>query len=270
MILILGWKTYTYHECAITCNSPISWKMVAKCRSFTLHEKQAAVYVAEVYVPTVPILSGQSRYYYLNPTSRPLVLESLVCPAISEHSNCHSNFVYDACTHTTQALQSEAGLSGPRVCENLDIDSKVRRLARVCGMAEGGRRRKTVAHGDDPSPETKRRKNVSSSVVGHQPTMALKRATEVQLMRDAHTVASTSIFLTVEKIMSRNTSAHLVTERQCALVKALQISAVSLHLNLLNKALKLKLDGLCSSQSTMSHFWQVIMLLSSLRKCSPT
>ena len=88
------------------------------------------------------------------------------------------------------------------------------------------------------------KESVSSSVVGHQPTMALERATEVQLMRDAHTVASTSIFLMMEKMMSRNTSAHLVTEWQCALVKALQISAVSLHLNLLNKALKLKLDGL--------------------------
>ena len=131
--------------------------MVAKCSS-TLHEKQAAVYVAEAYLPTVPILSGQSQYYYLNPTSRPLALESLICPAISEHSNCHTNFVYDACAHTTQVLQSEAGLSGPRVCKNPEIDSKVQRLARVCGMAEGGRRRKTVAHGDDPSPETKQRK----------------------------------------------------------------------------------------------------------------
>ena len=109
------------------------------------------------------------------------------------------------------------------------------------------------------------RESVSSSVVGHQPTMALERATEVQLMRDAHTVASTSIFLTVETTMSRNMSAHQVTERQCALVKALQISATSLHLNLLKKALKLKLDGPCSSQSTMSHFWQVITLLSSLK-----
>ena len=113
------------------------------------------------------------------------------------------------------------------------------------------------------------RESVSSSVVGHQPTMALERATEVQLMRDSHTVASTSIFLMVEKKMSRNTSAHLVTEWQCALVKALQISAASLHLNLLKKALKLKLDWLCSSQSTMSHFWQVITLLSSLRKMFP-
>ena len=32
------------------------------------------------YLPTVPIWSGQSQYYYLNPTSRPLALESLVCP----------------------------------------------------------------------------------------------------------------------------------------------------------------------------------------------
>ena len=112
------------------------------------------------------------------------------------------------------------------------------------------------------------REGVSSSVVGYQPTMALERARVVQLMRGAHTVASTSIFLKVEKTMSRNTSAHLVTERQCALVKALQISAASLHLNLLKKALNLKLDGLCSSQSTMSHFWQVITLLSSLRKFS--
>ena len=79
------------------------------------------------YLPTVPIWSGQSRYYYLNPTSRLLALESPVCP---EHSNCHTHFVYDACAHTTQALQSEAGLSGPRVRENPEIDSKVRRLAR--------------------------------------------------------------------------------------------------------------------------------------------
>ena len=43
---------------------------------------------------------------------------------------------------------------------------------------------------------------VSSSVVGYQPTMALERARVVQLMRDAHTVASTSIFLKVEKTMS--------------------------------------------------------------------
>ena len=110
------------------------------------------------YLPTVPIWSGQSRYNNLNPMSHPLALESPVCLAISEHSNCHTHFVYDACARTTQALQSEAGLSGPRVRENPEIDSKVRRLARVCGMAEGGRRRKTVAHGDDPSPETKRRK----------------------------------------------------------------------------------------------------------------
>ena len=45
--------------------------------------------------------------------------------------------------------------------------------------------------------------------------MALKRATEVQLMRDAHTVSSTSIFLTVEKIVEEHigTSGHGATVR---------------------------------------------------------
>ena len=47
MILIWRWDTYTYRESASMRNSAISWKMVAKCRSFTLHEKQAAVCVAE-------------------------------------------------------------------------------------------------------------------------------------------------------------------------------------------------------------------------------
>ena len=51
-------------------------------------------------------------------------------------------------------------------------------------------------------------------------------------------------------MMSRNTSVHLVTELQCVLVKTLLISAAtSLHLNLLRKALMLKLGGLYSSQT---------------------
>ena len=62
-------------------------------------------------------------------------------------------------------MYGKAGLNGPkraRVREGgaqcqpqralvREIDSKVW-LASVCRMAEGGRRRKTVAHGDDPPP----------------------------------------------------------------------------------------------------------------------
>ena len=55
--------------------------------------------------------------------------------------------------------------------------------------AEGGRWRKTSYE----------RECVSLSVAEYQSMMALKRTTEVQLMHDAHTVALTSIFLTVEK-----------------------------------------------------------------------
>ena len=58
-------------------------------------------------------------------------------------------------THRNLAVSD---ISRPSVHEHPEIDSKLRRLARVCRMAEGGRRQKTVAHGDDPSPETKRRK----------------------------------------------------------------------------------------------------------------
>ena len=108
------------------------------------------------------------------------------------------------------------------------------------------------------------RESVNSSVAGYQPTMALKRAREVQLMRNAH-----QYFSWWKNTTLRNMFAHLVREWQCTLIKALQILAASLHLNLLKKALKLKLDGLCSSQSTMSHFWQVITLLQLFKKMFP-
>ena len=57
----------------------------------------------ESYLPTVPIWSGQSRYYYVNPTSRP---PALVCPDISEHSIClpHPCTVRRIRAHNAEAL----------------------------------------------------------------------------------------------------------------------------------------------------------------------
>ena len=55
------------------------------------HTPQTLGLTNTAYLPTVPIWSGQSLYYYLHPTSCPLLQECLFCPApaLEWTSNAH-------------------------------------------------------------------------------------------------------------------------------------------------------------------------------------